>query len=140
MNGVKAFVDTNVFLYAHGSDSSKQAIARDLLVALGDADKLLVSTQVIQEFYFNARRLGIAAQLLDLAVAEILEVPLVINGAKEIRSAIAIEQRYRISFWDALILAAAESGGADVVYTEDLNHGQRYGSVLVQNPFTSPQS
>jgi predicted nucleic acid-binding protein len=45
------------------------------------------------------------------------------------------EERYQISFWDALILAAAESGGAGVVYTEDLNHGQRYGSVLVQNPF-----
>ena len=44
------------------------------------------------------------------------------------------EERYQISFWDALILAA-ESGGAGVVYTEDLNHGQRYGSVLVQNPF-----
>ena len=44
------------------------------------------------------------------------------------------EERYQISFWDALILAA-ESGGAGVVYTEDLNHGLRYGSVLVQNPF-----
>jgi predicted nucleic acid-binding protein len=54
-------------------------------------------------------------------------------------SAIQNEERYQISFWDALILAAADSGGAEVLYTEDLNDGQQYGSVLVRNPFRSPE-
>jgi predicted nucleic acid-binding protein len=45
------------------------------------------------------------------------------------------ELRYQISFWDGLILAAAEAGGAEVLYTEDLSHGQRYGGVLARNPF-----
>ena len=45
------------------------------------------------------------------------------------------ETRYKITFWDALILAAAESGGAQVLFTDDLNHGQNYGSVMVRNPF-----
>ena len=47
----------------------------------------------------------------------------------------AIEEHYRISFWDGLVLAAAEAGGAQLVYTEDLNHGQKYGAVTVENPF-----
>jgi predicted nucleic acid-binding protein len=52
-----------------------------------------------------------------------------------IRTAIAVSQRYRIHYWDGAILAAAESLGAEIVYTEDLNHGQSYGSVRVINPF-----
>jgi predicted nucleic acid-binding protein len=54
-----------------------------------------------------------------------------------IRRAMAIEERYRISFWDALILAAAEAGGARTVYTEDLADGQSYGGLEVRNPLTS---
>ncbi len=45
------------------------------------------------------------------------------------------ELRYQISFWDSLILAAAEAGGAEVLYTEDLNDGQKYVGILVRNPF-----
>jgi predicted nucleic acid-binding protein len=45
------------------------------------------------------------------------------------------EERHKVSFWDALILAAAESGGAEVLYTEDLNDGQQYGAVQARNPF-----
>ena len=45
-------------------------------------------------------------------------------------------EQYRISFWDALIVAAAQSGGAELLFTEDLNDGQQYGSVLARNPFT----
>jgi predicted nucleic acid-binding protein len=52
-----------------------------------------------------------------------------------IRTAIATSQRYLIAYWDGAILAAAERLGAEIVYTEDLNHGQRYGPVQVINPF-----
>ncbi len=64
--------------------------------------------------------------------------PFVPTDISLIRSAIATSERYQISYWDAAILAAAERIGAGILYTEDLNHGQRYGSVLVQNPFRDP--
>jgi predicted nucleic acid-binding protein len=68
-----------------------------------------------------------------------LDLPLVILGPSHITSAIQNEEQYRISFWDGLILAAAESGGAEVLYTEDLNHGQQYGTVFARNPFRDVQ-
>jgi predicted nucleic acid-binding protein len=64
-----------------------------------------------------------------------LDSPLIVVGPSHIASAMQNEERYQIHFWDALILAAAESGGAEVLYTEDLNDGQQYGTVLVSNPF-----
>jgi predicted nucleic acid-binding protein len=73
------------------------------------------------------------------ATAALLDSPLIIVGPSHITSAIQHEERHQISFWDALILAAAESGGAEVLYTEDLNDGQQYGTVLARNPFRSPE-
>jgi predicted nucleic acid-binding protein len=135
MNG-KAFFDTNVLMYVHGADPVKAAIAKKLFDRYSASGRILLSTQVVQEFYAaGSRKLGIARSQLQEAVAALLGVPLVILGGAEILSAIQIEERYNISFWDALILAAAESGGAEVLYTEDLNDGQQYGSVMVKNPF-----
>jgi predicted nucleic acid-binding protein len=65
----------------------------------------------------------------------LLELPLMTVTADLIRTALEVEARYGISFWDSLILAAADAGGADVIYTEDLNHGQRYGRVVALKPF-----
>ena len=67
----------------------------------------------------------------------LFELPLVIVTPTHIRSAMDNELRYQISFWDGLILAAAEAGSAEVLYTEDLNDGQQYGRILVRNPFRS---
>ena len=91
---------------------------------------------MVQEFYVGgSRKLGMPRRELREAVAALLDLPLVPVGAAEIVSALHTEEHYQISFWDALILAAAESGGAGVLYTEDLNDGQQYGMVLVRNPF-----
>ena len=72
---------------------------------------------------------------LAVVTEALLDLPMVVLEKHHIRSAIYNEARYQMSFWDGLILAAAEAAGADVLFTEDLNHGQRYGSVLVRNPF-----
>jgi predicted nucleic acid-binding protein len=135
----KAFFDTNVLLYVHGADPVKGAIARKLFERYSNSGRILLSTQVVQEFYAAGyRKLAISRPILRDAVAILLSLPLVLIGPSEIMSAIQIEERYQISFWDALILAAAESGGAEVLYTEDLNDGQQYGSVTVKNPFRAP--
>jgi predicted nucleic acid-binding protein len=137
MNGTRAFFDTNVLLYMYGgADRGKQACAQELFREWAASGRILLSTQVVQEFYAaGSRKLGMPRRELREAVAALLDLPLVLVGRAEIASAIQAEERYMLSFWDALIVAAAESGGADVLFTEDLNHGQRYGTVSVRNPF-----
>ena len=141
MNFAKAFFDSNVLVYMQGGpDLAKQAQAQEVFQQYDFAGQAVLSTQVIQEFYAVSRRLRMPRrQLLEL-VNEFLNLPLVVNGPTEIQSALEIEERYQISFWDALILAAAKSGGAEVLFTEDLNDGQYYGSVLVRNPFRAAEA
>jgi len=138
MNGVKVFFDTNVLLYMYSkAEPAKQARAQDLFAR--SIGHILLSTQVVQEFYVAAsRKLGLSRRRVQQAVAALLDLPLVTIGPRQIVSAISKEESYKISFWDALILAAAESGGADIVYTEDLNDGQQYGGIRISNPFRAP--
>ncbi len=140
MSGGKAFFDTNVLLYMYGGpDPAKQAKARDLFAQHAVSNLALLSTQVVQEFYAAGfRKLGMPRRELCEAAAALLELPLVIVGPAHIAAAIECEERYRINFWDALIVAAAESAGAEVLYTEDLNDGQQYGTVQARNPFAIP--
>ncbi len=137
MNGGRAFFDTNVLLYMYaGSDRHKQRRATDLFRECARAGQILVSTQVVQEFYAaGSRKLRIPRREVCQAAAALLELPMVIIDQSHIAAAIEGEERHQIAFWDALILAAAESGGAEVLFTEDLNDGQRYGTVLARNPF-----
>ena len=59
---------------------------------------------------------------------------LVTNDGASVLDAIDLEARFQLSFWDALIVTAARNGGASVIYSEDLQHGQRFGSVRAENP------
>jgi predicted nucleic acid-binding protein len=142
MNAAKAFFDTNVLLYMYGgTEAGKRERATEIFRQHAHSGEVLLSTQVVQEFYAaGSRKLGMPRSQLREATAALLDLPLVIVGPAHIRSAIDLEERFTISFRDALILAAAESGGAGVLYTEDLNDGQQYGTVLVRNPFRIPES
>jgi predicted nucleic acid-binding protein len=135
----KYFVDTNIFLYAHDpSAGAKRDRARQLLERLWMSGEGVLSTQVLQELCVNLRRKVKPA----LPVAEIrrllqdyLSWDVVANSPESTIQALEIEMRYKISFWDALILQAAEIGGAAILYSEDLASGQKYGAVRVVNPF-----
>lgn len=142
MNAARAFFDTNLLLYLYGgADQRKRDVAKRLFELHSHSGRLLLSTQVVQEFYAaSSRKLSMPRRELREAVAALLELPLVIVGPPHIISAMHVEERYQISFWDALIVAAAESGGAEVLYTEDLNDRQQYGTVTVQNPFRSAEN
>ena len=133
----KAFFDTNVLLYMHSSaDADKQERAWALFQQYNDAGRIVLSSQVVQEFYSaGLRKLALPRERVKQVVTDLLEFPLVLPGPVQILRAMDLEERYQLSFWDALILAAAESGGAEVLFTEDLNDGQQYGEVLVRNPF-----
>ncbi|HEX5226461.1 MAG TPA: PIN domain-containing protein [Bryobacteraceae bacterium] len=132
----KVFFDTNVLLYMYETDSRKRLRAKSLFSESAREGRLVLSTQVVQEFYVaGSRKLGVPREIMRKSALHFLKLPIVINGPLEIARAFEIEELYAISFWDALILAAAEAGKADVLFTEDLNHGQKYGSVLAVNPF-----
>lgn len=136
MSAAKAFFDTNVLLYGYGPDREKRARAQALIAEYGLSGRLLLSTQVVQEFYVaGLRKMGLPRPVLQEAVGTLLSMPVVVISPLHITMAMQKEDDYGISFWDALILAAAETAGADVLYTEDLNDGQKYGPVTVRNPF-----
>jgi predicted nucleic acid-binding protein len=61
----------------------------------------------------------------------------VVNGGDAILEALELETRYQLSFWDALVVQAAQAAGAEILYSEDLSDGQVYGTVRVKNPLTS---
>jgi len=132
----KVFFDTNVLLYMYGGDPAKRERATALFSGTSDG-AIAVSTQVIQEFIVAARKVGMPRATLRNILPTLLDLPVVVIDRSHISTAFEYEERYQMSFWDALIVAAAEASGAEVLYTEDLNHGQRYGAVLVQNPFAN---
>jgi predicted nucleic acid-binding protein len=140
---VKFFVDTNILVYAHDvAAGDKHARARLLVEQLWADRSGVLSTQVLQEFYINIRKKARAPLRSTEAkkwVADYLNWQLVINDGDAILEAIELEERYRISFWDALIVQAANKAGASLLYSEDLNHGQRYGQVSVENPLLPDQ-
>lgn len=137
----KYFVDTNILIYAHDRDAGvKHERARQLIEHLWTTRQGALSTQVLQELCVNLRR-RVAHPLPSNEIANLIEDYLsweiVINTPQAIIAALAIEARYKISYWDALILHAAESCGAAILYSEDLSHEQRYGGVAVVNPLRS---
>jgi predicted nucleic acid-binding protein len=136
----KYFVDTNILLYAHDKTAGiKHARAKALLRTLWETHRGVLSTQVLQEFCANVRKKSGAALPLEEVKALIddyLTWDIVVNAPESVSRALDLELRHRISFWDALILEAAEQGGAPTVYSEDMSSGQHYGSVKVINPLS----
>ena len=132
-----AFVDTNILLYAAGnapSERAKSAIARRIL----KNDKVALSAQVIQEFYWVATRPNKLALTHDEAMAFIEVWKMFSFQATTlgiVEDALFLCDQFRISYWDAAIVAAARHLNCKTLYTEDLTDGQDYGGVIVVNPF-----
>ncbi len=132
------FVDTNILLYSVCSgplDSAKSETASLLL----ESDDLVLSVQVLQEFYVQATRSSRTNRLShDTALAFIRtwqRFPVQENTLALLNAALAAKQRWHISFWDAAIIEAARASQASELLSEDLGHGQNYGGVRVVNPF-----
>ena len=140
----KVFVDTNILLYAHDQSTGvKHERARALIEKLWDSGGGVLSTQVLQELCVNLRRKTahpLSVEHTRALLQDYLSWEIVINTAESILEALIIEQRYIISFWDALIIQAAGSAGASIVYSEDLADGQKYGSLRVINPLSHSAS
>jgi predicted nucleic acid-binding protein len=135
----EGLLDTNILIYSistHPAESAKRNAANQLIASVDFG----VSTQICQEFFVVATRkierpitVEEALEFLRLLVQR----PLVVAGPDMIFRAIEIQQRFGISYWDAAIVAAAHELEASTIYSEDLNHGQRYGRTQVVNPFVA---
>jgi predicted nucleic acid-binding protein len=134
---VEAFLDTNIILYAASQsalDTQKQGVAFDLLTT----SNFGTSAQVLQEFYSVATRKWAKPMAHDDALdwlENFENVPCVPIDISLVHQGAETAHRHKVSYWDGAIIAAAERLGAQILYTEDLNHGQKYGSVTAINPF-----
>ena len=136
---MKTFVDTNILVYAYDRGAGdKHAQARRTVGQLWEEGSGVLSTQVLQEFYVNVRRKAqrpLSIRSARSLVADYMAWDPVVNDGTSILEAMDAERRYKISFWDALIIIAAQRSEAGVILSEDFSHGQKYGSVRVLNPF-----
>ncbi len=135
-----SFVDTNVLLYSASTapeEAGKRSIARDIL----KRDDLVLSAQVLQEFYVQATRPTkpdrLAHQQAVALIESWLRFRIIETNVALVQQALATAQRWRISYWDAAIVEAARVAGCPTVYTEDLQDGMNFSGVFVENPFAA---
>ena len=131
------FLDTNILLYGYDLDAGKkrstaQALIEDAWLKPG---RTAVSVQVLQEFHVNFVRKGNSPDEAAAVIEDFCLWTVVDNTLPIFRHGLSLQSRWQLSLWDAMILAAASSSGAQELFTEDLNHGQSYDGVQAINPF-----
>ncbi|MFZ1154165.1 MAG: PIN domain-containing protein [Solirubrobacteraceae bacterium] len=132
------FLDTNVLVYLFDHDEpSKQQRASETLKS-SDLGELVLSTQVLSEFYVTVTRKlarpldpGLAGEAIDWLAS----LSVVSTDTTLVKSAIQLSRSAQLSYWDGLVVAAASRAGCERLLSEDLNEGQRIGTVYVENPF-----
>jgi predicted nucleic acid-binding protein len=140
----RVFFDTNVLVYLFDTASpTKQGRARELFAAHARTGLIVLSPQVLQEFYVTVTR-KLASPLSSeeawVMVHQLNTFPLVPVGGATVLSAVQLHRSAQISFWDALIIQAATEGNCKAVLSEDLQHGRRFGELIVENPFAGMKS
>ncbi|MDT3679616.1 MAG: PIN domain-containing protein [Burkholderiaceae bacterium] len=136
---MRTFFDTNVLVYLFDADApTKQARARKLLAREADAGRATLSTQVLQEFFVTVTRklaVPLAVEEAERIVRRLADFSVVQIDPGLILSAIATSVRSSISFGDALIIRSAQQSGAEILYTEDLQNGQKFDGLEIVDPF-----
>jgi predicted nucleic acid-binding protein len=137
MSADRVFVDTNVLTYMFDdAEPEKQSEARAYLTQ--EKREIFVSTQVLQELYVSltkGREPITTSEIAEAAVRAATGYSVVQIDTTLVLAAIAIARTNRLSFWDALIVSAAVSGGCQTLLTEDLNDGQIIEGVTIESPF-----
>ena len=133
------FVDTNIVVYAHDNSAGrKHELAKELMIDLWRSESGRLSIQVLQEFFVTITR-KVPKPLEATQAAELIQdlslwtihspVP------EDVLAAIQMQKRYKLSFWDAMIINSANQMSCAIIWSEDLNVGQTYGTVQLRNPF-----
>jgi len=138
----EVFLDTNILVYAYDMDAGeKRATALGIVeggwLHLGGT---AISVQVLQALYVNLLRKGRTHEEAAVILHDLSLWPVVENTLPLLHTALEVKERWQTSLWDALIIAAAREAGATTLISEDLNHGQDYGGVRIQNPFLPAES
>jgi predicted nucleic acid-binding protein len=132
------FIDTNILLYTVCPAAQERAKAEKARVILRRND-LVISVQVLQEFYVQATRLTRTQPLSHLEATALIDLWLRFSVVELsitlMQTALYLKDRYQTSYWDAAILAAASQSGCSELLSEDLSSGQTYDGVRVVNPF-----
>ena len=133
----EVFLDTDVLLYAVSS-APEEAMEYEVAWRIIEENNWGISVQVLQEFYVNATgklRNRVRPQVTAPFIELLLTRPVVTTTPDLFTRAVDISRRYRISYWDAAIVAAAAHLGCKTLYTQDLNPGQTYDGVTAVDPF-----
>jgi predicted nucleic acid-binding protein len=139
MTGERVFVDTNILVYAYDAHAGqKRRDARAHLRHLWETETGSLSTQVLQEFYVTVTR-KLTAPLSTRTAREIIATyrtwPVHRPDVDDLLAASELQERDRLSFWDAVVVVSAQRSGASRLLTEDLQAGRRFEELLVVNPF-----
>ena len=134
----KIFIDTNVLIYSQNTkEAEKQSICRKVLSNIADNSLIVISTQVMQEYYNVATlKMGIEKLLAKRTVQMFDVYEIVTIQPSIIFKAMDIHVLNQLSFWDSLIISAAKSANCMMLLTEDMNDGQVIEGVKIQSPFT----
>ena len=139
MSVEQCFVDTNVLIYLFDNDSpSKQARAQALLVE--ERDQIVLSTQVLGEFYVNVTRKleqPLPQDAAARAVEDFSRFDVQSVTAELVLAAVRRSRSSLLSYWDSLIVETARKAGAEILFTEDLQHGQEIDGLRIVNPFVN---
>jgi predicted nucleic acid-binding protein len=132
-----AFFDTNIFIYADDASApAKQAHAIQLIANYQRSGLLVISIQVLQEYFAAAtRKLGVDPETAQQKVQLLTRARVVRFVEGDVIAAIELHRLNRISFWDAMIVHAARLAGSDLLYSEDFQHGAIVAGVRINNPF-----
>jgi predicted nucleic acid-binding protein len=135
----RVFVDSNVWVYAVDEDEPVKREQARALLSSAAPDTLVTSAQVLGEFYTTVTRKlprPVVAEFAAAMVERMARLPVVAIDTDRVQEAIAGTRSWQLSYWDALIIAAARSAGCGRLLTDDLAEGATYGGVRVENPFS----
>jgi predicted nucleic acid-binding protein len=141
--GSRIFLDTNVVVYLYDPNEPVKQRQASEIVERQSGTEFVVSAQVLQELYAVMVRKGARAAATtqaEAAVRATARLPVVQIDVPLILDAITLSRRHDLSFWDALIVCSALAGGCTRLLSEDLQPGQTFGSLVVENPFAPPRA
>jgi predicted nucleic acid-binding protein len=136
----RSFLDTNVILSAFDQASPRKArISRQLITDGVEGKQSIISYQVVQEFVNVAlkafRIVLVRADLESFLLTAMFPMAAISPSSHLVMQALQVQAAHRIAWYDSLIVAAALQGNCRILYTEDMQHGQRFGDLVVHDPF-----
>lgn len=135
----KCFIDTNILVYAHDlTEKNKSETAQKIILDAVLNENIVLSAQVLSEFYVTVTtkiKKKMPPEIAEKEISLLISAEIVEIDVNIILEAIKIQKKYKLSYWDSLIIASAKKARCRILYSEDLNPGQTIESIKIINPF-----